>query len=33
MEERRSIFKLLTDKPTGKGPLERPRCRRGAVLE
>ena len=27
MEEGRSAFKILTGKPTGKGPLERPRCR------
>ena len=27
MEEGRSAFKLLTDKPTGKRPLGRPRCR------
>jgi hypothetical protein len=27
MEESRSAFKILTDKPTGKRPLGRPRCR------
>ena len=27
MEEGRSAFKVLTDKPTGKRPLGRPRCR------
>ena len=27
MEERRSAFKILTGKPTGKRPLERPRRR------
>jgi hypothetical protein len=27
MEEGRSAFKILTDKPTGKGPLGRPRRR------
>jgi hypothetical protein len=26
-EEGRSAFKILTDKPTGKRPLGRPRCR------
>ena len=27
MEESRSAFKILTDKPTEKRPLGRPRCR------
>ena len=27
MEESRSAFKILTGKPTGKGPLGRPRRR------
>ena len=27
MEEERSAFKILTSKPTGKSPLERPRRR------
>ena len=27
MEEGRSAFKILTDKPTGKRPLGKPRCR------
>ena len=27
MEEGRSAFKFLTDKPTGKRPLGRPTCR------
>ena len=27
MEEGRSAFKILTDTPTGKRPLGRPRCR------
>ena len=27
MEEGRSIFKILTNKPAGKRPLIRPRCR------
>ena len=27
MEEGRGGFKMLTGKPTGKRPLERPRCR------
>ena len=27
MEEGRRAFKILTGKPTGKRPLERPRCR------
>ena len=27
MEEGRSAFKILADKPTGKRPLGRPRCR------
>ena len=27
IEEGRSAFKILTDKPTGKRPLGRPRCR------
>ena len=27
MEEGRSAFKILTDTPTGKIPLGRPRCR------
>ena len=27
MEEGRSAFKILTGKPTGKGPLRRPRRR------
>jgi len=27
MYEGRSAFKILTGKPTGKRPLERPRCR------
>ena len=27
MEEGRSAFKILIDKPTGKRPLGRPRCR------
>ena len=26
-EEGRNAFKILTGKPTGKKPLERPRCR------
>ena len=28
MEEGRSAFRMLTGKPTGKKPLERPMCRR-----
>ena len=27
MEESRSAFKILTGKPTGKGPLGRPSCK------
>ena len=27
IEEGRSAFKILTDKPTGKRPIGRPRCR------
>ena len=27
MEEGKSVFKILTDKPIGKRPLEWPRCR------
>ena len=27
MDKGRSAFKILTDKPTGRRPLERPRCR------
>ena len=27
MEEGRSVFKIVTGKPTGKRPLGRPRCR------
>ena len=27
MEEGRSVFRVLTSNPTGKRPIERPRCR------
>ena len=33
IEEDRSVFKMLTGKPTRKRPLERPRCRWEGILE
>ena len=33
MEEGRSAFKILTEKPTGKRPLGRPRCSGRTILE